>query len=325
MTSANGEMTTLRFSTAEFSGPSATDEFVEIFGRTILRLEIERLPFHELEAEMSLRSFCGVGMASGALSPMRNHHPESLIDNDDLVLVYIYDGLGVLDQRGKSYEVRSGQVALTDNGVAGIFTGYSLRAVNLRFSRARLAPQIADLDRALLAPIVVDSPALRLLASCASSLSNEALLATPELRWAVAAHMHDLAALAIGATDDAAEIARDRGLRAARLHGIKSHIVQHLTDASLSAESVALAHGISPRYVRMLFERDGTSFSEFVLGQRLQRAHRLVLDPRFAAHTISGIAFDCGFSDLSYFNRTFRRRYGASPSDIRQAALKRDG
>ncbi|RVC16943.1 AraC family transcriptional regulator, partial [Mesorhizobium sp. M7A.F.Ca.AU.002.02.1.1] len=29
-----------------------------------------------------------------------------------------------------------------------------------------------------------------------------------------------------------------------------------------------------------------------------------------------------GFNDLSYFNRAFRRRYGATPSDVRAAALK---
>jgi AraC-like DNA-binding protein len=34
-------------------------------------------------------------------------------------------------------------------------------------------------------------------------------------------------------------------------------------------------------------------------------------------HSITAIAFDAGFGDLSYFNRTFRRRYGATPSDIR--------
>ena len=37
-----------------------------------------------------------------------------------------------------------------------------------------------------------------------------------------------------------------------------------------------------------------------------------------AQHLI--IAYDVGFGDLSYFNRVFRRRYGATPSDIRQLA-----
>ena len=40
----------------------------------------------------------------------------------------------------------------------------------------------------------------------------------------------------------------------------------------------------------------------------------MLRDPRYAATSISDIAFACGFGDLSYFNRAFRRRYGATPS-----------
>jgi AraC-like DNA-binding protein len=46
-----------------------------------------------------------------------------------------------------------------------------------------------------------------------------------------------------------------------------------------------------------------------VLGQRLSRGHRMLGDPRFPDRNISSVAFDVGFGDLSYFNRTFRRNY----------------
>jgi len=32
---------------------------------------------------------------------------------------------------------------------------------------------------------------------------------------------------------------------------------------------------------------------------------------------ISDIAFECGFNDLSYFNRCFRRRFGLTPTAAR--------
>jgi AraC-like DNA-binding protein len=35
---------------------------------------------------------------------------------------------------------------------------------------------------------------------------------------------------------------------------------------------------------------------------------------------IATIALDAGFGDLSYFNRTFRRRFGVAPSELRAAA-----
>jgi AraC-like DNA-binding protein len=48
----------------------------------------------------------------------------------------------------------------------------------------------------------------------------------------------------------------------------------------------------------------------------------MLKDPHFAGHTISTIAFDSGFSELSYFNRTFRRAFRTTPTDIRAAAFR---
>ncbi len=73
----------------------------------------------------------------------------------------------------------------------------------------------------------------------------------------------------------------------------------------------------------MLFEKKGLTFSDFVLGERLARVHHVLIDPGLRHRPISDIAFAAGFGDLSYFNRTFRRRYGATPSDVREAARRR--
>ena len=56
----------------------------------------------------------------------------------------------------------------------------------------------------------------------------------------------------------------------------------------------------------------------FVLDRRLALAYRTLRQPRSATRTISSIASDTGFGDLSYFNRTFRRRYGITPSSARR-------
>ena len=74
--------------------------------------------------------------------------------------------------------------------------------------------------------------------------------------------------------------------------------------------------------LHMLFEDDGASFSEFVVGQRLARAHRMLSDPRQMAQTVNAIALHVGFNDVSYFNRTFRRRFGMTPSDVRATATR---
>jgi len=316
------ELTTLRVSTAQFPDKDAVEGFREIFGRTILRVDMQPLHSSALEADMTLRAFPGFGMASGTLSAMRAHHTSRLIDSDDLVIVFLDEGTGVLDQHGRTTEIKPGQAALTDTGVPGVFSNHqTVCAINLRLNRQWLFSQLADAGAALLAQAIPDSAALRLLKSYAKTLS-EGLSLPAEVRAATAAHMHDLAALALGANRESAELAKIRGVRAARLSAIKTYIAANLSHGRLSAEAAALAHNISPRYVRALFEDQGTSFSEFVIRQRLQRAYRMLADPRFARHTISAIAFRCGFSDLSYFNRSFRRRFGMTPSDVRAASYQ---
>ena len=84
---------------------------------------------------------------------------------------------------------------------------------------------------------------------------------------------------------------------------------------------IAARHRLEPRWVQRLFEREGETFTEYVLAQRLVCAHRMLRSPLYGNQKISIIALNSGFGDLSYFNRTFRRRYGMAPSELRAAAM----
>jgi AraC-like DNA-binding protein len=115
-------------------------------------------------------------------------------------------------------------------------------------------------------------------------------------------------------------MAREGGVRAARLAAIKADVIAHAGERELTLASVAARHRLSPRSVQLLFEFEEHTFSQFVLEQRLARAHRMLADPRHANSTISAIALTSGFGDLSYFNRCFRRRFGLTPSAARGRA-----
>jgi AraC-like DNA-binding protein len=179
---------------------------------------------------------------------------------------------------------------------------------------------VPGVEDALARALPPDTGILRLLARYLDVIDDEHGLTTPELRHAAATHVHDLCALAIGATRDAADIAKGRGLRVARLRALKADIAENLASGTISSSALAKRHGVTPRYIRKLFEGEGISLSRFVLHQRLALVHRLLTDPRHHHSTISGLAFDAGFGDLSTFNREFRRHYGATPSDVRAFA-----
>ena len=141
----------------------------------------------------------------------------------------------------------------------------------------------------------------------------------------VSSHVYDLVALALGADRDVAENARAGGLAAARLNEAKAYVLAHLRRPGLSLAEIAKLQGVTPRYLRMLFEREGVTFSQFVRDRRLELAHRMLSSDRFADRSISLIAYDAGFGDLSHFNHAFRARYGATPSDIRAQRWSRPG
>jgi AraC-like DNA-binding protein len=134
----------------------------------------------------------------------------------------------------------------------------------------------------------------------------------------IGSHIVDLTAFALGAT--AGEPTREDGVRAARRSAILREIARCSDDPGLSAVRVAALLGVTPRYVHLVLEDTGKSFAYHVLEQRLNKAAVLLRDPRSRYCKIADIAAEAGFTDLSYFNRTFRRHFGATPSDIRGAA-----
>jgi AraC-like DNA-binding protein len=125
---------------------------------------------------------------------------------------------------------------------------------------------------------------------------------------------------AISARRHVAGIASARFARLAMTDPGTRRNVENVCSRELTIVSLAERHQVTPRYVRKLFEGEGVTFSEFVLAQRLARARRLLADVRHDAETISAIAFASGFGDLSYFNRVFRRQYGATPTAVREGA-----
>ncbi len=68
-------------------------------------------------------------------------------------------------------------------------------------------------------------------------------------------------------------------------------------------------------FSRQFLKHSGKTFQDFVLSLRMQAACRELRETR---RPVLDIAVDCGFSDLSFFNRAFRRVNGCTPSHYRK-------
>ena len=145
----------------------------------------------------------------------------------------------------------------------------------------------------------------------------------PALDEHVGVTLLDLAALALGANRDVAELAKGRGLRTARLQSFLAEIRANYTSTSFSVGHLARKFGLSERYVQDLLHDTGNTFGERVLEARLESARSMLANPRYDALKVIDIAFQSGFGDISNFNHHFRRRFGVTPSQLRDRGAGR--
>lgn len=109
--------------------------------------------------------------------------------------------------------------------------------------------------------------------------------------------------------------------KSAALHVVKNYIERHLADPTLNANQIALAVGLSARYINALFSREDTSMMRYVWSRRLENCKRDIQSDLHAGSNISEIAFRWGFNDSSHFSRAFKQRYGATPRDFLNAKI----
>jgi AraC family transcriptional regulator, positive regulator of tynA and feaB len=124
----------------------------------------------------------------------------------------------------------------------------------------------------------------------------------------------DLLALALGANDDGREAARPATRRVLFEH-VCAQIRSMIADPGLTIAMAADGVRMAQRTLQTLFQTNGTSFSAFVIEQRLLLADRLLT--RSPTSSVTEIAYAVGFSDLSHFSRSFQRRFGLTARDRR--------
>ena len=92
------------------------------------------------------------------------------------------------------------------------------------------------------------------------------------------------------------------------------HLVANHRDPVRLEEVLALTGLSRSSFARQFKQHSGRSFSEFLNGLRLEAACRELLE---SGRPVLDIALGAGFTQVSFFNRLFRRTYGCSPSAFR--------
>lgn len=99
-----------------------------------------------------------------------------------------------------------------------------------------------------------------------------------------------------------------------RIRSMRSFIHNHYKD-KITVAQIADAIGISEREAIRSF-RKGLNQSpiEYLISHRLNEAKKMLLNSNLS---ITEICYQCGFSDSSYFGKSFRKAYGLTPREFR--------
>jgi AraC-like DNA-binding protein len=315
----------LRWSTEMLPEPARFSTFREEFARQNLALDVIDHSGGRPRIDVTYLPLGGVGVCSLVATPAEfvrhKHHLKNSCDQFGLNIV----------ETGPVQFANAGQERVYDAGSACLIDrGRPLRVFGPRGGSVRFVIVEAAALRSLVAHpedlsgrSVRPGPALSLLKGYLRSLASFKKPLSSELGSPIGVHLLDLVAATLGPSTEAANIVTERGVKAARLQAILAEVARRFGEPNFDLDDVAGALCISRRYAQKLLERTGKSFTEHLAECRLERAFAMLTDPHHLHLAIIDIAFAVGFGDVSHFNRTFRRRFGETPSGVRAASTMR--
>jgi AraC-like DNA-binding protein len=235
--------------------------------------------------------------------------------HEDFSISYVRKGTFGCRTRGESHELVAGSLMIGHPGDEYMCTHHHHvcgdECLSFQLSPA-LVDSIGDrteIWRTVCVPPLSELMVLGELAQAAADGTSD--LGLDEAGMLIAARFVELASDRARSGSNASELDRRRAVEAALW--IDAH-----AEEAIDLDSAASEVGLSPFHFLRLFSKVvGVTPHQYLVRSRVRRAARLLADDR---RSITDVALDVGFADLSNFVRTFHRAAGVSPRRFRQAA-----
>ena len=323
-------MQTLLFDAADLPGDERLrkERWVDSLSSGYVRLRADAKPDVPFSGRLKIMQLedTAIGCITGSVQTIARTKTEIAAENTDnaVLLLNTSDDKMLVEQKDKSILCTPGAAVLIEQcepSLIAVGTEQACNFVAVQMPRQHLRRHVRRIEDRFLTPM--SGSALALARAYVDTLLDHSNSLQKDVLQFAPTHMAELIAAAVAPESVSGDGKASSSRAAVRLRAIKADIRDNIGARDLSVAVVAARHRVNPRYVQRLFEAEGVTFSEFVLTERLMRVYQLLADPICQHLKVSEIAYRTGFSDLSYFNRSFRRRFGTTPSDIRMEALGR--
>jgi AraC-like DNA-binding protein len=225
-------------------------------------------------------------------------------------LVVLHDGVERVLEPGHVYLFNHSVPYATQPRDTYGTTSIGLAAEVLRRRIPSLAP-FYDL------PLTGDSAtAGQLLRSFAGHLAEAATRWSEHEFLRLGDQMIDLVALLM--VQRAAPASAETSARIAHRERALEYIRTNAAEDELNPGAVARACVISLSYLHQLFREGDRSVEATITEERLQLARRKLLDPACGHMSVASVCYESGFNDSAHFSRAFKRRFGATPGEVRR-------
>ena len=255
-----------------------------------------------------------------AASPFLGNRSDALVEPSEDVLgfQFVCKGVELVREGRRELALTAGDVVLWDGlqptEVEIVEPFYKRTLLFPREQVLAVCPRLGEVDEM---PAVNGSGSARLLVRYMNALAAE----LPQLDASAGAAAANAALELLRATVEPSVPSSRSVTRSAMRTEIRRYVRTHLQDPMLGPASIARAYAMSVRALHALFEDAETSVAALVRSERLARCMEDL--QRHNGGSVTDIAFRWGFCDAAHFSRVFKREYGATPSEIRQAAIIR--
>ena len=266
--------------TFTYAGPPEGPDYEawrEEFCRRFCQLDAETATAERIECtvEISQVGSLSFGTAHGSSGSFLRTRSLLSDGHDDLVLLTAIKGEALAVQRGHSIELRPSEMCLTSlDHIGESRLSEGGRYTALRMPRRDLMAISKNIEDKIAKPLEASAALKNFIGGYYALCAGTAPALDLTSQHAMARQMMELVALLAETGGDVPSRHPATAYGAARLQLIQAQVLENLDDCGLTIASVARRACMSPRQVQRLFQQTGSTFSEFVLEQRLLLAHR---------------------------------------------------
>jgi len=177
---------------------------------------------------------------------------------------------------------------------------------SLRFDRSAIAAgrSIADINRAIASTQLGRHLALQMRLICQAMQGDRIDLADM------------MSKPVLGLLSLIADTAPAAGERLT-LADIEATALFHIAEPGFGIDQLARLFNCTTRTIQSRFAENGTTFSGWLLAERLELARDRLSAPEFIGRSVESVAYTSGFRDPAHFHRAFKRHFGLPPGQCR--------